>query len=121
MQHSTSCEANTHSASQEFKNPPPPPFMGPKSSIQCLKEPAAGPRPEPDECGPQPPQPFPKSHFNIILQSMLTSSEWYLPFRFSDKKNLYAIFICPVHATCPAHLYLHDMVTLITCGEVYKI
>jgi hypothetical protein len=50
--------------------------------------------------------------FNIILQttSVLFSSVF-------PNKNLYALLIFTLHATCPAHLMLQDLITLTILGE----
>jgi hypothetical protein len=34
---------------------------------------------------------------------------------------LYAFFIFPMRATCPIHVILLDLITLITFDEVYKL
>jgi len=34
---------------------------------------------------------------------------------------LYAFLISPVHATCPTHLILLDLITLIILGVVYEL
>jgi hypothetical protein len=65
------------------------------------------------------PQNFLKIHYNIIL-SMPRSSEWSLPFRFSNQSTVY-IIISPMRATCPAQLILLDLITLEIFGEAYKL
>jgi len=59
---------------------------------------------------------FPKIHFNIILTCMLglLSHLFLLPFQ---SKILYAFLIFPMHATCPTHLILHNLITLIIFHE----
>jgi hypothetical protein len=41
-------------------------------------------------------------------------------FRFPTK-NLYAFLFFPVHAACPAHLMVIDLIVLIISGEEYKL
>jgi hypothetical protein len=62
---------------------------------------------------------FSKIPSNIIVPWTPRSSEWSLPFRFSDKK--YTFLIALIHATCSAHLFLLDLFTLIIFGEAYKL
>jgi hypothetical protein len=61
----------------------------------------------------------PKIHSNIILPSVPMSSAWSLPFRFSDQ-CFYAFIISPMPATCPVHLILLYLITIIY-GEVYSL
>jgi len=70
----SSWEVNSHSASQEK----------PEISLPCSQGPATNPYPEPDESSPQLLTYIPKIHSNVILPSTHISSDWHLPFRFSD-------------------------------------
>jgi hypothetical protein len=51
---------------------------------------------------------------------MPRSSEWSLPFRFSNQKLL-----CISHISCPCYMptnfICHDLITLITYGDSYKL
>jgi hypothetical protein len=48
---------------------------------------------------------------------MARSSEWFLPFKFSDH-NLYA-FISSKRATCLTHPILLDLIDIIIFGETH--
>jgi hypothetical protein len=50
---------------------------------------------------------------------MPMSSKWSLPFRFSNQNIVF--FLISLHATCPTHLILFGLITLIIFGEVYKL
>jgi hypothetical protein len=89
-----------------------------EKQLSCSQEPATGPNPEPDAY--TFPHYFPKSHCNIIFPSMSRSSAWPLPFRFATQV-LYAFHMSPLRATFFAHHILHDLITLIIFGEVYKL
>jgi len=41
---------------------------------------------------------FPKTHYNVLLPSTLRSSEWSLPFRFSNQN-----VVCLSHLSCVLH------------------
>jgi len=69
MEQNPSLEASSHSASQGILCI----FMEPEGSLPCLQEPAT-----PSHC-------FLKTHSNIILPFIPRTSEWSLPFRFSDQ------------------------------------
>jgi hypothetical protein len=77
---------------------------------------AAGPYPEPDESNQRLQSRFPtihfilSSHLHLVLPRGLFLSD-------SPTKVLYEILVSPMRATCPSHLILHDLITLIAfCG-----
>jgi hypothetical protein len=51
---------------------------------------------------------FLKIHFGIVLPFRPGSSLWSLSLRFPTK-TLYAPLLTPTHATCPAHVILHEL------------
>ena len=59
---------------------------------------------------------FPQIRLNIILPCTLGSSKRSLSLSFPIQ-NLYASFLSPVHATCPAHHILLSLITRIIFGE----
>jgi len=67
---------------------------------------------EPDESN-HTPRYFFKIHCNIILPSMPMSSSGLFPLGFPT----YAFLITPMHATCPTHLILLRLVTLVIFGN----
>jgi len=65
------------------------------------------------------PSHFLRIHFDIILQSLLRSSKWSL-YRRSRTKNLYALLLSSIRATCSANLILLYFITPILFGEQYR-
>jgi len=91
------------------------PFMEHEYLLQCSHKPATGPYPEPDESTLHLPPYFPEMHSNIILLYTPKSSEYSLPFSFSDK-ILYAFLISPMRATVLVNHILQDLIALIIFG-----
>jgi len=93
--------------------------MESKGSLLHLQEPAIGPHPEPNESSPHP-QAFTLRSI-IILSSHLCLDllSGFFPSGFLTE-ILYAFFISPMSATCPAHLILLDLTTLAIHGKGYK-
>jgi len=60
--------------------------METEGSLPFSQKPATGPYPESDESSPHTPPPFStKIHSNIIFPFPIRSSEWPLPFKFSNR------------------------------------
>jgi hypothetical protein len=59
-------------------------------------------------------------HFNIIIPCKPRSSEWSLPFRFSNQ-NFVRITHLPVRATTPVYRILLCLTILTIPGEEYKL
>jgi hypothetical protein len=62
---------------------------------------------------------FPKIHFNFVLHPCLGLQSGIFPSGCATK-ILYVFLISPMHATCPSHLVLLDLITLIIFGEDYN-
>jgi hypothetical protein len=78
------------------KSPPPVPILSQMNQIQTY---------------------FPKIHFSIIFPSEPRPIEWTLSFGLPNQ-NFVRIAQLPMHATCPAHLVLLDLIILIISGGV---
>jgi len=92
--------------------------MEPESSFSHSQVPATCPYPEP---APSSPYPHIQIHLNIILPSMLGSPKWFFPSGFPTK-TLYTPLLSPIHATCPAHLILLDLIIrTILCNRLFDL
>jgi len=63
---------------------------------------------------------FPKIHTNVVFPSTSGSSEWSLPFRFSDQ-NFVCIYQLSQACYIPSHVILFKLITLIIFSEAYKL
>jgi hypothetical protein len=66
------------------------------------------------------PRYVPKIRSNIIIPFTSRSSEWCIPFRFSDQ-ILYAVLIFPTRVIYPVHLILRYFISLIIFGDAYSL
>jgi hypothetical protein len=93
--------------------------MESEGALRYSQQPATSPCPEPDVSSLQLPTKFPLRFILITtFPSMAGPSNWSLPIRFYNQN-----FACisPMHATCPTHLILLDLIALIISGEVWKL
>jgi hypothetical protein len=117
MEQSPSWESNSHSASQET----PRLLWNPKVHDHVHKSPPVVRNLSQMNSVHKFPSEFPKIHSNIISLFMPKSSEWSLPFKYSDQN-----FVCTshLHHACymrrPSHLPLRDHPIIIP-GEAYKL
>ena len=65
------------------------------------------------------PSHFLNVHFNVIPASMPGSPSNLFPSGFPTK-TLYTSLLTPMHAKCPAHRILLDLITRIIIGEEYR-
>jgi hypothetical protein len=114
MEHSLSWEANSHSVGQGI----PSLLWNSKVNYRVHKSPLLVPVLSQMNPVHNLPPCFPKTHYNI-LPSTSRSSEWSLPFRFS---NWNIVCISHLFHACymSRHLILLDIITLIF-SEVYKL
>jgi hypothetical protein len=113
MEQSHSWEANSHSAVQKI----PSLLWNQKVHLLCSQKHTTEAYPEPDESSPHPHVLFFK--FILILSYVclgLPSSLFPLGFL----TNIYAVSYT-MHAKCPAHLILYDLVMLLVLGKKYRL
>jgi len=91
--------------------------MEPEDSLPCSQKPANFPHSKPYPSSLRLPQYFWKIHFVIMLPSMF--SDWCLSVNLLHQFSV-CIFVSPIGATCPAHLILRDLITIVKFGEKYK-
>jgi hypothetical protein len=95
-------------------------FMEPKGSLPCSQEPSpSGPYPQPDWSSPYHPI-SPISILRLSTHLRLSLPSGLIPSGFPTN-NLCALLITSIHATCPAHLILFDLIFLIMFGIEYKL
>jgi len=113
MQQSPSKEANSSSASQDI----PRILCKPEGSLPHSQEAANCPY----QINPIPclPSHFLKIYFNIILPSTPWSPKWSLSLRFPHQNPVHTSPL-PIHATCPSHLILLDLISRIILGKQYR-
>jgi len=62
-----------------------------------------------------------KNTWNYTFTPPYVFVAWYL-LKPRDKFTCtFTFLLCPIHAACPVHLILHDLFTLITFCEEYKL
>jgi len=94
-------------------------FMESEGSLPHLQVPATCPYPEPDQSSPCP---HPTSWRSILILSShlcLGLPSGLFPSGFPTK-TLYISLLYSIHATCPTHLILLDLITWIIFGEEYR-
>jgi hypothetical protein len=89
-------------------------FMNQEHSSICSQKPINGPHPETVHLSSHITPYFSKSHLCQCLPSGLFL--WGFPFTI-----FYEFLISPIHATCPSHLILLDLITITILSEEYKL
>ena len=110
MERSPASEANRISASQEISRI----LWNRKVHYHIQKYPPVNfPYPEPPRFSPNPTSYFLKIRLNIILPSTPGFSKR----SFSPRKLPYTTLLSLIHATCPSHIILQDLITRRILGE----
>jgi hypothetical protein len=92
-----------------------------ETKLPFSQESATSTNPEPDESTIHPfISDFPEICFNIILPSMPRSSDWYLPFSYSNQ-YLVCIIISPVCAMYKARLRFLDFIMLVQIMKLLNV
>jgi hypothetical protein len=62
-----------------------------------------------------------ETNFKIILQFMPISSHWSILLRFSNYSFVYISQLSRVCRACSAYFIFHDLITVVTFGEVFIV
>ena len=93
--------------------------MEPEGSLLRSQVPVTSPFLELDRFSPCPPHPtFCRAILILLSLLLLGLLSCLFPSVFSTK-TLYTPLLSRIHATCPAHLILLDLITQTRCGEEY--